>query len=156
MIAMKNDLPEKISEKEIVKRYIKSIDKGIIKVMSKMGISTYQSYCGAQIFDAVGLRTDFVDEFFFGTATRIEGVGLDQIAEETARRHADAFGDSPILRQALEVGGEYLFRLRGEAHAWSPETVATLQHAVRGNSFDKYRAFAQIVNEQSEQILTIR
>src|SRR5580700_9248858 len=156
LTALKDDLPEKMDEKEIIKRYIKSIDKGILKVMSKMGISTYQSYCGAQIFDAVGLKGDFVGRFFFGTATRIEGVGLDEIAEETARRHREAFGDSPVLRHALEVGGEYLFRMRGEAHAWSPETVALLQHAVRGNSFDKYRAFAAIVNEQSEKLLTIR
>src|SRR2546421_7557032 len=156
LVAMRDQLPEKIDEKEIVKRYIKSVDKGILKVMSKMGISTYQSYCGAQIFDAVGLKGDFVDQFFFGTATRIEGVGLEQIAEETARRHRDAFGDAPVLRHSLEVGGEYLFRMRGEAHAWSPESVATLQHAVRGNSFDKYRTFAQLVNEQSKKFLTIR
>ena len=156
LVAMKEEMPEKLSDKEIIKRYIKSIDKGILKVMSKMGISTYQSYCGAQIFDAVGLKSDFVGEFFFGTATRIEGVGLEQIAEETAQRHRDAFGDVPVLRHALDVGGEYLFRVRGEAHAWAPETVATLQHAVRGNSRDKYRAFAKIVNEQSEKILTIR
>ena len=156
LIAMKDELPEKLDDKEIVKRYIKSIDKGILKVMSKMGISTYQSYCGAQIFDAVGLKSDFVSEFFFGTATRIEGVGLAEIAEETARRHRDAFGDAPVYKNALDVGGEYLFRMRGEAHAWSPETVATLQHAVRGNSQDKYRAFAKILNEQAERILTIR
>ena len=78
--------------------------------MSKMGISTYQSYCGAQIFDAVGLSKAFVDKFFFGTATTIEGVGLKEIAEETARRHRDAFGESPVLRGALEVGGEYAYR----------------------------------------------
>src|SRR6266704_124388 len=156
LIAVKDDLPEKIDEKEIIKRYIKSIDKGVLKVMSKMGISTYQSYCGAQIFDAVGLKGDFVAQFFFGTASRIEGVGLDEIAEETTRRHSDAFGDVPVLKHGLEVGGEYLFRMRGEAHAWSPETVATLQHAARGNSQDKYRAFAALVNEQSEKFLTIR
>src|SRR6187397_191369 len=113
LIAMKEEMPEKLTDKEIVKRYIKSVDKGILKVMSKMGISTYQSYCGAQIFDAVGLKSDFVGEFFFGTATRIEGVGLEQVAEETAQRHRDAFGDVPVLRHALDVGGEYLFRIRG-------------------------------------------
>src|SRR5215216_957288 len=156
LIAMKEEFPEKIDDKEVVKRYIKSIDKGILKVMSKMGISTYQSYCGAQIFDAVGLRKDFVEQYFFGTATTIQGVGLDEIAEETARRHCDAFGESPVLRHALEVGGEYLFRVRGEAHAWSPESVATLQHAVRGNSLDKYRTYAELVNEQSRKFLTIR
>jgi glutamate synthase (NADPH/NADH) large chain len=156
LIAMKDEFPEEIDDKEVVKRYIKSIDKGILKVMSKMGISTYQSYCGAQIFDAVGLRRDFVEKYFFGTATTIEGVGLAEIAEETVKRHRDAFTDVPIYRASLDVGGEYLFRLRGEAHAWSPESVATLQHAVRGNSFDKYRAFAQMVNEQSRKFLTIR
>ena len=157
LIAMKEEMPEKLDDKEIVKRYIKSIDKGILKVMSKMGISTYQSYCGAQIFDAVGLKSDFVGEFFFGTATRIEGVGLDR------DRRRDRAAPSRCVRRragaashALEVGGEYLFRMRGEAHAWSPETVATLQHAVRGNSRDKYRAFAKIINEQAEKILTMR
>ena len=140
LTAMAGDLPEEISEYEIVKRFIKSIDKGLLKVMSKMGISTYQSYCGAQIFDAVGLSGVFVDRFFFGTATRIEGASLLEIAEETALRHADAFGASPVLRNALEVGGDYAFRLRGEAHSWSPQTVSLLQHAVRGAAQDKYRA----------------
>src|SRR5499433_1299817 len=156
LIAMKSDLPQKLEDKEIVKRYIKSIDKGLHKVMSKMGISTYQSYCGAQIFDAVGLRSDFVKTFFTGTATRIEGVGLDEIAEETVRRHRDAFGEAPIYRNALDVGGEYAYRLRGEDHVWNATTVTALQHAVRGNSLDKYRAYAKVSNEQSERLLTIR
>ena len=116
---MRDDLPQKLDEKEVVKRYIKSIDKGLLKVMSKMGISTYQSYCGAQIFDAVGLKSDFVAEYFTGTATRIEGVSLAEIAEETVRRHRDAFGDAPIYRNALDIGGEYQFRVRGEDHVWT-------------------------------------
>ncbi len=156
LTAMKNDLPQKLDEKEIVKRYIKSIDKGLLKVMSKMGISTYQSYCGAQIFDAVGLKSDFVAEYFTGTATRIEGVGLTEIAEETVRRHRDAFGDAPIYRDALDVGGEYQFRVRGEDHVWTATTVSALQHAVRGNLPDQYRAYARVSNEQSERLLTIR
>ena len=156
LIDMKSELPQPLDDKEIVKRHIKSIDKGLHKVMSKMGISTYQSYCGAQIFDAVGLRTDFVDSFFTGTATRIEGVGLDQIAEETVRRHREAFGDLPVYRDALDVGGEYAYRVRGEAHVWTAATVAALQHAVRGNSRDQYRAYARISNEQTERLLTIR
>ena len=156
LTAMKNDLPQKLDEKEIVKRYIKSIDKGLLKVMSKMGISTYQSYCGAQIFDAVGLKSDFVAEYFTGTATRIEGVGLTEIAEETVRRHRDAFGDAPIYRDALDVGGEYQFRVRGEDHVWTATTVSALQHAVRGNLPDQYRAYAKVSNEQSERLLTIR
>src|SRR4051794_2930828 len=154
--AMKDDLPHKLDEYEIVKRYIKSIDKGLLKVMSKMGISTYQSYCGAQIFDAVGLKSDFVAEYFTGTATRIEGVSLTEIAEETVRRHRDAFSDAPIYRDALDVGGEYQFRVRGEDHVWTAATVSALQHAVRGNLPDQYRAYAKVSNEQSERLLTIR
>ena len=154
--AMKDDLPHKLDEYEIVKRYIKSIDKGLLKVMSKMGISTYQSYCGAQIFDAVGLKSDFVAEYFTGTATRIEGVSLNEIAEETVRRHRDAFSDAPIYRDALDVGGEYQFRVRGEDHVWTAATVSALQHAVRGNLPDQYRAYAKVSNEQSERLLTIR
>ena len=134
LVAMKGELPQKLDDKEIVKRYIKSIDKGLLKVMSKMGISTYQSYCGAQIFDAVGLKSDFVAKYFTGTATRIEGVGLAEIAEEAVRRHRDAFSDAPIYRAMLDVGGEYAFRVRGEDHVWNAATVAALQHAVRGNS----------------------
>src|SRR5690606_22650624 len=135
--SIQGDLPGKVDKKEAVKRYIKAIGKGLLKVMSKMGISTYQSYCGAQIFDAVGLKADFVDKYFTGTATRIEGVGLDQIAEEAVRRHRDAFGESPIYRAMLDVGGEYAVRVRGEDHAWNSTTVSTLQHAVRGNSYEK-------------------
>jgi glutamate synthase (NADPH) large chain len=156
LVALKNDLPQNLDENEIIKRYIKSLGKGLLKVMSKMGISTYQSYCGAQIFDAVGLREDFVNTYFTGTATRIEGVGMDEIAEEVVRRHADAFGNSPVYRMALDVGGEYQFRVRGEDHAWTASTVASLQHAVRGNSQDHYRTFARELNEQSERLLTIR
>lgn len=149
-------LEEKITAYEAVKRYIKAVDKGILKVMSKMGISTYQSYCGAQIFDAVGLSSDFVEKYFTGTSTQIEGVGLAEIAEEAFRRHEDAFGPNPVLRNTLDVGGDYAFRQRGEAHVWTAETVSTLQHAVRGNSLDRYRAFSKLVNEQSEQLKTIR
>jgi len=156
ILAMKDRLPGALDDYEIVKRYIKSIGKGLLKVMSKMGISTYQSYCGAQIFDAVGLKADFVAKYFAGTHTRIEGVGLGEIAEETVRRHTDAFGDGQIYKTALDVGGEYAYRTRGEDHAWTAESVSTLQHAVRGNSQERYRAFAKILNEQSERLLTLR
>jgi glutamate synthase (NADPH) large chain len=150
------ELDEKLTLKEAQKRYIKAVDKGILKVMSKMGISTYQSYCGAQIFDAVGLRSSFVRRYFTGTHTQVEGVGLRQIARETAERHRQAFGDVPVLENALDVGGEYAFRLRGEAHMWRPSVVADLQHAVRGNLPDKYRSYAQQINDQSEQLMTLR
>jgi len=152
----KGQLPPEVDAHEVVKRFIKSIGKGIMKVMSKMGISTYQSYCGAQIFDAVGLADDFVAQYFTGTATRIGGVGLPEVAEETVSRHTGAFSDDPTLLTNLEVGGEYAYRIRGEDHVWSPETVAALQHAVRGNSQDRYREFARLVNEQASRLQTIR
>jgi len=150
------DLPVDLSKEDAQKRYIKAVNKGLLKVMSKMGISTYQSYCGAQIFDAVGLSTPFVDEYFYGTATMIEGVSLAEVAEETVRRHAEAYGNSPVLADSLSVGGEYNLRIRGEDHAWTSDSVRDLQHAVRGNSEDKYRAFAASINEQNERALTIR
>ncbi|MFI4974595.1 MAG: glutamate synthase large subunit [Caulobacterales bacterium] len=146
----------KLSALEVRKNYLKAVGKGILKVMSKMGISTYQSYCGAQIFDAVGLSSNFVEQYFTGTSTTIEGVGLAEIAEECVRRHADAYGDAPIYRQMLDVGGAYAFRLRGEEHAWTPESIAKLQHAVRGDLPEEYRAFAAAINEQSQRLLTIR
>ncbi len=145
-----------LTTKDVQKNYIKALGKGILKVMSKMGISTYQSYCGAQIFDAVGLSSDFVEKYFTGTATTIEGAGLEAIAEETVRRHAAAYGDNPIYRKMLDVGGMYGLRLRGEEHAWTSQNIAALQHAVRGNIPDKYREFAQTINDQSERMLTIR
>jgi glutamate synthase (NADPH/NADH) large chain len=152
----RGEMPPEVDPQEIVTRYIKSIGKGILKVMSKMGISTYQSYCGAQIFDAVGLRSDFVERYFTGTATTIEGVGLEEIAAETERRHRDAFGDDPVLRNTLDVGGEYMFRMRGEAHMWSPDAVATLQHAVRKGSWETFREFSQQIDGEAAHAKTIR
>jgi glutamate synthase (NADPH/NADH) large chain len=153
-VRIDQNLPQKAYE--VQKNYIKAIGKGVLKVMSKMGISTYQSYCGAQIFDAVGLTTEFVERFFTGTATTIEGSGLPEIAAETVRRHRDAFGDAPIYRTMLDVGGGYAYRIRGEDHAWTPQTVGDLQHAVRGNLPDAYARFAASINEQSQRLLTIR
>ena len=154
--AMRDDLPEKLRERQLYRRYIKAVDKGILKVMSKMGISTYQSYCGAQIFDAVGLGEDFVEQYFTGTASAIDGVGLAEIARETVERHKLAYGDVPIYRNALDVGGEYAYRLRGEEHFWTPDTVTNLQHAVRGEVPEKYRSFAEQVNDQDRRMMTIR
>ncbi|WP_340313282.1 glutamate synthase large subunit [Rhizorhabdus argentea] len=153
-IRVRQALP--LSSSEVRKNYIKAVGKGILKVMSKMGISTYQSYCGAQIFDAIGLSSSFVERYFTGTATTIEGIGLAEVAVETVRRHATAYGDNPIYRNMLDVGGVYGYRVRGEDHAWTPENVASLQHAVRGNSQDRYAEFARSINEQSERLLTIR
>ncbi len=153
-IRVENGLP--LGSAEVQKNYIKAVGKGILKVISKMGISTYQSYCGAQIFDAVGLASDFIEKYFTGTATTIEGVGLREVAREAVERHRQAYGDNPIYDGMLDVGGDYAFRLRGEDHAWTPQSVAKLQHAVRGNSQDDYRAFAASINDQSERLLTIR
>ena len=156
LISMKDEFPPDLTNDEIIYRYIKSIDKGLLKVMSKMGISTYQSYCGAQIFDAIGLNSDFVAKDFFGTATTVEGIGMAEVAQETALRHQDAFGDAPIYRNALDVGGEYAYRLRGETHTWTPDTVATLQHAVRLGAAERYREYARLVNEQENHLKTLR
>ncbi len=154
--AMADDDDEDLTREEAIKNYIKSIDKGLLKVMSKMGISTYQSYCGAQIFDAVGLHSDFIAKYFTGTHSQVEGVGFIEIARETVERHRLAFSDAPVYRNALDVGGEYAFRIRGESHSWTPDTVADLQHAVRGNLPDKYAEYAKRINEQDRQYLTMR
>ena len=165
LYTMLPDLPEGTTKDDVKKRFIKAIGKAIMKVMAKMGISTYQSYCGAQIFDAIGLRTTFVNKYFTGTHTQIEGIGLREVARETVERHTAAFGNVPVLEHALEVGGEYAYRVRGEAHMWRPGTVADLQHAVRGTDNkdsmggkipQKYRDFAKSINDQSEQLMTMR
>ncbi|MCK5383731.1 MAG: glutamate synthase subunit alpha, partial [Gammaproteobacteria bacterium] len=154
--SIRGQLPEELDTHEVQKRYIKAVGKGLLKVMSKMGISTYQSYCGAQIFDAVGLGSDFVDAWFTGTATTIEGIGLQQVAEETVRWHRDAYGDAPIYQNSLDVGGDYAFRLRGEDHMWTPDSISKLQHATRANDAKTFREFAQLVNEQNKRLLNLR
>ncbi|HUC63624.1 MAG TPA: glutamate synthase large subunit [Alphaproteobacteria bacterium] len=141
---------------EARKNYLKAINKGLLKVMSKMGISTYQSYCGAQIFDAVGLASDLIEKYFTGTATTIEGAGLDAIAAEALERHKNAYGTSPVYRDMLDAGGDYALRLRGEDHAWTYDSIARLQHAARANSAADYKSFAAEINDQSERLLTIR
>ncbi|MDH3536002.1 MAG: glutamate synthase large subunit, partial [Gammaproteobacteria bacterium] len=149
-------LDNELTVEEAHHRYIKAVNKGMLKVMSKMGISTYQSYCGAQIFDAVGLASQFVEKYFYGTATAIEGVGLDEIAEETVRRHKAAYGDQPALRNALEIGGELAFRHRGENHVWTPETISLLQHAVRSGDYGKYQQYAEIMNRPGDRVKNLR
>ena len=148
-------IPE-IKPEESAKRFIKAICKGLYKVMSKMGISTYQSYCGAQIFEAVGLQKAFIDKYFTGTSSNIEGIGLFEVAEEAARLHRLAFGNDPVLENALDAGGEYFYRTRGEEHMWTPETIARLQHAARSNSYSTYKEYAHLINEQSSAMKTLR
>jgi glutamate synthase (NADPH/NADH) large chain len=149
-------LPEDLTFAEAQKRYIKAVGKGLKKVMSKMGISTYQSYCGAQIFDAVGLSTPFVDQYFTGTQTTVEGAGLPEVSQEAVRWHRDAYGNNPIYSKHLDVGGDYAYRLRGEDHVWTPDTIAKVQHASRANDWKSYEEFSRAVNEQEERLLTFR
>ena len=154
--AMGDYLPAGVSGKDAGKRYIKAINKGLLKVMSKMGISTYQSYCGAQIFEAVGLNAEFVEQYFTGTATQIEGIGLSVVAEEAVRTHQNAFGNDPVLANALEAGGEYAWRVRGEEHMWTPDSIAKLQHATRTNNFSTYKEYAKLINDQGQRLKTLR
>ena len=156
LAAMQQDLPDDIDAVEVNKRYIKAIGKGLLKVFSKMGISTYQSYCGAQIFDAVGLKSDFIEKYFTGTASMIEGVGIEEIAAESVRWHRDAYGHNPIYADALDVGGDYAFRVRGEDHMWTPDTISKLQHATRANDANTFAEFSRLVNEQNEHLRTLR
>ena len=139
-----------------ISNYIKAVGKGLNKVMSKMGISTYMSYTGAQIFEAVGLNGHLVEKYFTGTASHIEGVGVFQIAEEALRQHTAAFGTDPLLQHDLAPGGEYAWRVRGEEHMWTPEAIARLQHATRGKDYNTYKEYAQIVNDQSRRLMTLR
>ncbi|MBT2969226.1 MAG: glutamate synthase large subunit [gamma proteobacterium symbiont of Ctena orbiculata] len=154
--ALLPSLSEPLAFAEAQRRYIKAVGKGLKKVMSKMGISTYQSYCGAQIFDAVGLSSGFIESYFTGTTTTIEGAGLSEIAAEAVKWHDKAYGDQQIYQKHLDVGGDYAYRLRGEDHNWTPDTIAKMQHAVRSNDWDTYHSFADAINTQNEILLTLR
>ncbi|HEY6533175.1 MAG TPA: glutamate synthase large subunit, partial [Acidimicrobiales bacterium] len=141
-----------------IANYIKAASKGVLKVMSKMGISTVASYTGAQIFEAVGLSHDLVDEFFTGTVSRLGGIGLDEIAVEVARRHLLAFPPNPAERahRTLEVGGEYQWRREGEYHLFNPETVYKLQHSTRTGRYDVFKEYTRRVDDQARQLATLR
>nr|WP_315495387.1 glutamate synthase-related protein [uncultured Rhodoferax sp.] len=150
------DLPGDLSADKAIYNYIKAIGKGLSKIMSKMGVSTYMSYCGAQLFEAIGLNTETIDKYFTRTPSRVEGIGVFEIAEESIRTHKLAFGDSPVLANALETGGEYAWRVRGEDHMWTPDAIAKLQHSTRANNWNTYKEYAQIINDQSKRHLTLR
>ncbi|ONK15104.1 glutamate synthase large subunit [Streptomyces sp. MP131-18] len=143
---------------EAIRNLIKALGKGVLKVMSKMGISTVASYRGAQVFEAVGLDESFVDTYFHGTTTKIGGAGIDVVAREVAARHAKAYpasGVAPAHRN-LEIGGEYQWRREGEPHLFDPETVFRLQHSTRERRYDVFRQYTGRVNEQSERLMTLR
>ena len=156
LAAMHQDLPGDLSAEKAIYNYIKAIGKGLSKIMSKMGVSTYMSYCGAQLFEAIGLSNDTIEQYFTGTPSRVEGIGVFEIAEEAIRMHRAAFGDSPVLANALDAGGEYAWRVRGEEHMWTPDAIAKLQHSTRSNNWNTYKEYAQIINDQSKRHLTLR
>jgi glutamate synthase domain-containing protein 2/glutamate synthase domain-containing protein 1/glutamate synthase domain-containing protein 3 len=139
-----------------VRNYIKALNKGVLKVMSKMGISTLQSYCGAQIFEAIGLDKDFVDRYFTWTASRIGGVGIDIIAHEVQLRHAAAFPERQVRTGELDAGGEYQWRRDGEYHLFNPETVYKLQHATRTAQYSIFKEYTQLVDQQNERRAALR
>ncbi|HEY5634010.1 MAG TPA: glutamate synthase-related protein [Burkholderiaceae bacterium] len=156
LVEMYRDMPGDIGPEKALKNYIKALGKGLNKVMSKMGISTYMSYCGAQIFEAIGLSKDLVDKYFWGTASNVEGISVFQVAEEAVRLHRLAFSSDPVLATALDAGGEYAYRVRGEEHMWTPDTIAKLQHATRQGSYSTYREYARLINDQDERLMTLR
>jgi len=153
---LQRELAGALSADKAIANYVKAIGKGLSKVMSKMGVSTYMSYCGSQLFEAIGLESGFVQKFFRGTASQIGGIGVFEVAEEAIRMHDAAFGDDPVLGTMLEAGGEYAWRVRGEEHMWTPDAIAKLQHSARANRYDTYKEYAQIVNDQSQRHMTLR
>jgi glutamate synthase (NADPH/NADH) large chain len=154
--AIHKGLPGDLSADKAIYQYVKAIGKGLSKIMSKMGVSTYMSYCGAQLFEAIGLNTDTVNKYFTGTASRVGGIGVFEIAEESIRMHKAAFGDDPVLATMLDAGGEYAWRARGEEHMWTPDAIAKLQHSTRANNWNTYKEYAQIINDQSRRHMTLR
>ena len=149
-------LPGELSADKAIANYVKAIGKGLSKIMSKMGISTYMSYCGAEIFEAIGINKETVDKYFTGTSTQVEGIGVFEIAEEAIRTHLQAFSKDPVLKGLLDTGGEYAWRVRGEAHMWTPDAIAKLQHSVRANNWGSYKEYAQLINDQSRRHMTLR
>jgi len=156
-LAAKGEFGPDLDGRKAIKNFVKAIGKGLKKVMSKMGTSTYMSYTGAQIFEAVGLARSLVDKYFIGTTSSIEGIGVFEVAEEAIRIHKAAFEDAdPVLQSMLDAGGEYAWRVRGEEHMWTPDAIAKLQHSARQNSPQAYKEYAAIINDQSRRHMTFR
>ena len=153
---IRRDMLVGIAHDEAIAHYIKALNKGILKVMSKMGISTLASYCGAQIFEAIGLSQEFIDRFFTHTTSRVGGVGIDVIAEEVRLRHHHAFGRKPAGVPELEAGGEYQWRRDGEFHLFNPDTVFKLQHATRSGQYSLFKDYTRSVDQQNQKRATLR
>ena len=156
LAALHAELPGALSAEKAIYNYVKAIGKGLSKIMSKMGVSTYMSYCGSQLFEAIGLEKSFVQKYFRGTATQVGGIGVFEVAEEALRTHRAAFGNDPVLASMLDAGGEYAWRARGEEHMWTPDAIAKLQHSTRSGKFDTYKEYAQLINDQSRRHVTLR
>ncbi|MEY4266744.1 MAG: hypothetical protein RIS90_1279, partial [Pseudomonadota bacterium] len=156
LASMHQNLPGELSAEKAIYNYIKAVGKGLSKIMSKMGVSTYMSYCGAQLFEAIGLSSATVAKYFSGTPSRVEGIGVFEIAEEAIRMHRAAFSADPVLASMLETGGEYAWRARGEEHMWTPDAIAKLQHSTRANNWSTYKEYAQLINDQSRRHMTLR
>ncbi len=154
--SLAHGLPGELGADKAVHNYVKAIGKGLSKIMSKMGVSTYMSYCGAQLFEAIGLNSDVIEKYFTGTSSRVEGIGVFEIAQEAIRTHQAAFGDDPVLANMLDAGGEYAWRTRGEEHMWTPDVIAKLQHSTRANNWSTYKEYAQLINDQSRRHMTLR
>jgi glutamate synthase (NADPH/NADH) large chain/glutamate synthase (ferredoxin) len=125
LVSIHKDLPGDLNPDKAIYNYVKAIGKGLAKIMSKMGVSTYMSYCGAQLFEAIGINSDTIEKYFTGTSSRVEGIGVFEIAQEAIRMHKAAFGDDPVLSNMLDAGGEYAWRTRGEEHMWTPDATGT-------------------------------
>ena len=156
LVAIHQELPGNLSADKAIYNYIKAVGKGLSKIMSKMGVSTYMSYCGAQLFEAIGLNTETLAKYFTGTPSKVEGIGVFEMAEEAIRMHKAAFSDDPILANRLDAGGEYAWRVRGEDHMWSPDAIAKLQHSTRANNWTTYKEYAELINDQSKRHMTLR
>ncbi len=141
---------------EAMEHFIHAVGKGLSKTMSKMGISTYMSYCGAQIFEAIGLHESLVRSHFAGTTSQIGGIGIFDLAEEVLRNHRRAFGDEPAPAPMLDDGGDYAWRTRGEEHMWTPDAIALLQHGTRAGRYETFEEYARIINDQSRRHMTLR
>ena len=160
LVEIAKDLKGDLSAEKAIKNFTKAVGKGLQKVMSKMGISTYMSYTGAQIFEVIGLSRELVDKYFKGTASNVEGIGVFELAEEALRMHKLAFSEDPVLANMLEAGGEYAYRIRGEDHMWTPDSIAKLQHSTRQGpekgGYQTYKEYANLINDQSTRHMTLR
>ncbi len=155
-LADSGELPASITPEIAIKNYTKAINKGLLKVFSKMGISTLQSYRGAQVFEAIGLNKELVDVYFTGTSSRIEGVGLDVLAREAIEKHEFAMRPVSESEAELAVGGNYQYRIHGERHLLTPESVSKMQHAVRQNSYSTFQEYSKLIDQQNEELCTLR